>query len=243
MLREDNNMVPIYYKIQKDLEKIILDSEIGTRLPTEDFLMKKYNVSRTPIRHALNNLERNGYIIKKAGKGTFVNQHRQLHYPGEFKGFRAEMAELDASTSTDYLGQKVIESDETLNKIFKTDGKKKILKMMKLRYIEEKPTGYEIGFYNIFSDERLFNLSKITYGDHNSIYRELQKMDISLISGEEKFKAVELPEEAIKYLSTKKTFGFERIRTMYLENGIIFENVRTYYCAENYEFKLSFRKI
>src|SRR5699024_8595470 len=44
----------------------------GEKIPTELKLCETYNVSRTTVRTALNQLTLEGYLVRKQGKGTFV---------------------------------------------------------------------------------------------------------------------------------------------------------------------------
>lgn len=45
-------------------------------LPSENELIKAYNVSRITVRKALDEMESQEYVFRRQGKGTFVNQNR-----------------------------------------------------------------------------------------------------------------------------------------------------------------------
>jgi GntR family transcriptional regulator len=45
---------------------------IKQRIPSEDELCRKYDVSKITVRQAVNNLVSDGYLVKIQGKGTFV---------------------------------------------------------------------------------------------------------------------------------------------------------------------------
>jgi GntR family transcriptional regulator len=45
---------------------------LNKKIPSEDELCKKYNVSKITVRQAINNLVSDGYLMKIQGKGTFV---------------------------------------------------------------------------------------------------------------------------------------------------------------------------
>lgn len=48
--------------------------EEGEKIPSERKLCTEYNVSRTTVRNAINDLCLNGYLVRIQGKGTFVKK-------------------------------------------------------------------------------------------------------------------------------------------------------------------------
>ncbi len=66
--------IPLYYQLKTFLRQKIEDGELqpGDRLPTEQTLGKRHQISRTPIRQALSELAQEGYIYRQPGRGTFV---------------------------------------------------------------------------------------------------------------------------------------------------------------------------
>ncbi len=66
--------VPLYYQL-KTYFKGQMESGLlhpGDRLPTEMDLCEQFNISRTPVRQALTDLAREGYVYRRPGRGTFV---------------------------------------------------------------------------------------------------------------------------------------------------------------------------
>lgn len=63
-----------YYAQLKQLLDEQLDKhwEAGTRLPGEVTLCERYNVSRTVVRQALDELEAEGRVVRRKGQGTFA---------------------------------------------------------------------------------------------------------------------------------------------------------------------------
>ena len=69
--------LPLYYQLKQDLLTRINSEEFpDKKLPAEGQLCEEYGVSRMTVRQALAELERDGYIIKMRGKGTFVVRRR-----------------------------------------------------------------------------------------------------------------------------------------------------------------------
>jgi ABC-type glycerol-3-phosphate transport system substrate-binding protein len=71
-----NSPIPIYYQLKQLLKGQIERGELrpGDRVPTEQELCRRYQISRAPVRQALAGLVREGYIYRRAGQGTFVAQ-------------------------------------------------------------------------------------------------------------------------------------------------------------------------
>ncbi len=66
--------VPRYYQIFHQLEKSIQENTHapGEKLPSEKELQSTFNVSRITVRRALDEMERNGLVTRRRGKGTYV---------------------------------------------------------------------------------------------------------------------------------------------------------------------------
>ncbi|MDN6142406.1 MAG: GntR family transcriptional regulator, partial [Tetragenococcus halophilus] len=72
-----------FKEIFLDLEQKILSEEYPPHslLPSENQLIKLYDVSRETVRKALNLLRNAGYIQKKQGKGSIVLDIHRLDFP------------------------------------------------------------------------------------------------------------------------------------------------------------------
>ncbi|MDO4680719.1 MAG: GntR family transcriptional regulator [Aerococcus sp.] len=72
-------MVPKYQLIKDNLKESILSEkfENGDRFYTEAELVEMYNVSSITVIRALNGLEREGYLVRIQGKGTFISRARK----------------------------------------------------------------------------------------------------------------------------------------------------------------------
>lgn len=68
--------LPLYHQLKELLVVEIRDGGLqpGTRLPGDHDLCERYEVSRTVVRQALADLEREGVIERVKGRGTFVAQ-------------------------------------------------------------------------------------------------------------------------------------------------------------------------
>ena len=73
---EDKSKRLKHVMIFEDMKKKIFTEDIkpGDKLPSENELAKKYNVSRQTVRKAITNLESAGYAYAEHGRGTFCSE-------------------------------------------------------------------------------------------------------------------------------------------------------------------------
>lgn len=64
----------LYKRVKEYLISEIEKAKEGAMLPSHSFLMKKFNVCHLTVRKALADLEKDGLIFKKQGKGIFVRK-------------------------------------------------------------------------------------------------------------------------------------------------------------------------
>lgn len=71
--------VPKYQLVQNELRQQIISGkfENGDKFYTEAELTKLYNVSSITVIRAMNELVKDGYLVRQQGKGTFVSRSRK----------------------------------------------------------------------------------------------------------------------------------------------------------------------
>lgn len=80
---------PLYVQLMQKIKNSISTGELktGSRIQPEQELCSVYGVSRITVRKAITELEKEGILEKKQGKGTFVTVpaiHRKLHAVNSF---------------------------------------------------------------------------------------------------------------------------------------------------------------
>jgi len=74
------NGIPLYYQLKEYLlQEIKTHYQAGDLLPSEGEIEKQYGVSRITVRKAIEELSREGIVVKKQGKGTFVLEQKILY--------------------------------------------------------------------------------------------------------------------------------------------------------------------
>lgn len=91
------NREPISKIIASQIEEAILEKKYlpGSKLPSEAELCEQFNVSRTPLREALQFLSAQGLISIQKGKGVFVNNLSSLMVTGSLTKYLRHKLDKD----------------------------------------------------------------------------------------------------------------------------------------------------
>src|ERR1035441_3477946 len=110
---DKNLATPLYHQLQNVLKAEI---EIGRwrpdeRLPSEQELGERFQVSKITVRQALTELAQSGYIRREQGRGTFVARRKFDEGPRELTSFTEEMKRHALVATSRVLGQTVVEAE------------------------------------------------------------------------------------------------------------------------------------
>jgi GntR family transcriptional regulator of bglA len=143
-------MTKKYEYVVKQLEYEIFNKEYEAtnKLPTEEELMKRFDVSKNTVRKAIELLVRKGYIYQVQGSGVFL---RNISNPGYL--MMTDIQGLDKiskkyNSSRKILSLSIIEADEELSNRMKCSLGAKIYHLKRLRCINNVPFEIEESFYN-----------------------------------------------------------------------------------------------
>ena len=106
---------PKYYQISREIVSKIQQGKLepGAPVPSENEIIEKYTVSNTTARKALHELEKEGWVIRRKGKGTFVRDFKVLLAINRIFGFTKNMLEAGRKPSTRMLGFHLRDDDHT----------------------------------------------------------------------------------------------------------------------------------
>lgn len=111
--------IALYFQLKQIIMDKIRSGEWAaySRLPTESEFSQTYEISRATVRQALNELEYEGYIMRKQGRGTFVKPMKIEQKLNDFYSFSEEIRKMGYTPSTKVYDFQVIVSDEKLSSI------------------------------------------------------------------------------------------------------------------------------
>lgn len=134
------NSVPLYQQLA-ELIRSSIDREycIGDFVLPELKLAEKYQVNRHTIRHALDELVKEGVIERKPGKGTIVVRS-PISYPiNESTRFTSRLEELGYETSSELLAKSIeTASDEVADYLMLSSGDP-VVHMQTVRLVAGSP--------------------------------------------------------------------------------------------------------
>jgi GntR family transcriptional regulator len=138
---DKDNPLPLYHQIKQELKKKIKNNkyDIGKPIPSETELMAKYKVSRMTIRLAIEELEREGYVKKVQGKGTFVRRKKVTQELNVITSWTETMKAQGKEPVTMAMVTKELDAPPDLAQEMKIEAGTKLYYIERLRYADGEP--------------------------------------------------------------------------------------------------------
>ena len=144
--------VPKYYRIANDIVRAIVKGDIlpGRRVPSENEIIKKYGVSNTTARKALQEVENVGWVTRVKGKGTFVQENRVERTADKILSFTKNMLLAGHKPSTKVLDSGIVRKDYSavINGVYHTI-RQPVFKIHRLRFADEFPMMLETRYISM----------------------------------------------------------------------------------------------
>jgi GntR family transcriptional regulator len=120
---------------------------VGNQLPTETEFCNEFNVSRTTVRLALQQLELEGRIYKVQGKGTFVAKPKvRQSLTAGVKSFAEQMIDQGLRPESKVLDLSVIPACSLLAESLQMEENDPLTKLVRLRYADNDPLQHETSY-------------------------------------------------------------------------------------------------
>ncbi len=236
---DTDSHIPIYKQLKEKVIKKIKEGRWtpGEYLPSESEMERKYSVSRTPIRQCLDELEQEGYIVKKKGKGSMVKSTKEVtkglpdlsSFAEDMKKMGLEpgyeVLEIHRSKLPSYAKAKVDVEDADailIKRIMLADG---------------RPMAIQNSFILSSKCKELETELRTSMAHGASLYNFLSKHDIELDSAEQYISATIADEKQAKLLNIEpKAPLLRRKRFTYGVKGELIEYVKGDCRADRYEY-------
>jgi GntR family transcriptional regulator len=134
--------IPYYIQLM-DLLKDQVQRKVwqpGDQIPGEQDLCEMYGISRTVVRQALRELELEGIIRRRKGKGTFIAEMKISEgLIQKLTGFYQDMVERGFKPVTSVLHQNMVPASEKVAGYLAIQPGETVIDIERLRFIEDEP--------------------------------------------------------------------------------------------------------
>lgn len=229
-MRKDKSNI-IYKKIKRDILKGELKS--GDVIPSERELMQIFNMSRTPIRKALDELERENLIIRRIGDGTYVNIPILDQVVNKFYSFTEEMKKRGKTPTG-----KVVNFEEKEDDIYGIYSEKtQVYEIKRIKYADEEPLMYS---QTIIPKKIVTDLTKEIL-EKKPLYEILrEKCDFRFLKAEQKIKPCLVNRIEAEYLNVAEgSLGILIERKLFMGKDII-EYSKGVVRGDRFEFTIKY---
>jgi len=149
MIKQENR-VPLYIQLKETLRTAITANRLkaGDKIPTEIELSDKYNISRVTVRKAITELVEEGYLVKKQGKGTFVQTQKIERKILHLKSFTASCEAHGMTVTSRVIKKELIDPDENEKERLMLEEDDQLIHIQRVRYADDQPLMLENNFYS-----------------------------------------------------------------------------------------------
>ncbi len=163
---------PLYDLIEQNLRELILHDQLhnGEAVPSEWELADLYGVSRLTVRNALDNLTRQGWLIRRHGVGTFVAHPNITEIAPSKLSFTEQMRSIGRKPISQLISLRVVLAEAEIAARLKLEPGEPVVEIVRLRLADGEPILLETSCLSYKRFPLLENATELTT---NSLYEWL----------------------------------------------------------------------
>ena len=172
---DPSNIIPKYYQLANIIRQQIENGTYPahTPIPSERQIEDQYSLSRPTIRQAIDILERQGYLYRVHGKGTFVSPPKLQKGILELTSFSEDMRNRGLEP-----GQQILEFGyinppaKVAHQLEINETDRKVLRIKRLRFGDKAPIGLQDSYLCLLPEQ---TITREEIEERGSIYSILQE--------------------------------------------------------------------
>lgn len=224
---------PFYLQIAERLRAVVAGLQAGEKIPSEPQLAADFGVSRFTVAKAVEQLVRDGLILRKQGSGTFVAEAPLRRQPGYLLSF-TEAVEAAGHAAT----HRVLAFEPTAwSPGLPYDAGTKLMRLDRLRYVDGAAVArhtsilsaalvQRVGLTRGVADDPGFSLYR-HFGDRGLTVANAQERLVACLASAEDRRLLELPRNAVVVAVSRHTFAAD---------GTLLDAVNAIYDARRYSY-------
>jgi len=148
---------PLYRVIKAALKERILsgDYSAGQQLPSENQLMRIFDVSRVTVRQALHQLQKERLVVSHQGKGYFVARAKAVQDLARLQGLGESIADSGFSSHSEVLSISEVAADQRVADALALEPDAMVVCLQRVRHINHQPVSHDISYFPLDIGRRL----------------------------------------------------------------------------------------
>ncbi len=215
--------IPLYSQLVSIVKRNISAGTLttGDLLPSESELCKTFDISRSTVRQAIGELESEGLVVRKQGRGTFVAEPKVRRKTEMVYSFTSEISSMGMTPSSTLIEFAVIDPTPDIIKVLELSGADtKVYKFTRIRHVNGEPLILETSFYPQYIYPKLTRELLQTH----SFYSLLYEVGIIPANAVDSYEAVVMNRKEAEMLHCKPgSSAFFVQRRTYTETGMVYE--------------------
>lgn len=232
--------IPLYTQLVGIIKHHISSGtlQVGELLPSESELCRALDISRNTVRQAIGELEDEGLVVRKRGKGTFVADPHLIHR-GVRYSFTTEVSSLGKYPSSTLVDFGIIRPGSDICRKMDLQDGTSVYCFTRVRNVDGKPLILETSYYPQYIYP---NLTREMVQTH-SFYSLLYHVGIIPASAEESYEAVVLDAPRAHLLGTREgACAFFHQRRTRTDDGRIYEYTCSYIRGDRVKLDVHLQK-
>lgn len=233
--------VPLYHRLTQDLIDRIRSGAwaVDVRMPTERELCVLFGVSRITVRQALDELEREGWIVRRQGDGTYPRTPPIVQRLQEFYSFSEEIRKLGLRPSVILLEFDRVPCPEAAVGPLRVEPGTSVHRIHRLRLADGEPFALETSFIPVALCPGLTPALVVAQG----LYRAIATLSgIEVSEAVETFEATVADREVAKALRMRTgDAAMHLVRTAGTHAGLPVEYCDTLIRGDRYRYRVTLK--
>ncbi|HSN72104.1 MAG TPA: GntR family transcriptional regulator [Steroidobacteraceae bacterium] len=229
---------PRYYQVYVTLRQWVRDGtyRAGQQIPTEAQLCRSFEVSRITIRKAIDELVREGWLVRHQGRGTFVDiAAARANVSADVSQVLSHVAEFGQQTGVRGLKVAEVDPDEETRAALELGDDERVQKATHVRMLNNSPLGHVTTFVPRSVAERI-DASRLS---SEPMLRLLERSGIRVGTAEQFIGATLAEPEVARALKVPVGSPLVRItRVIYDMSRRPVERVIALYRADRYHYRM-----
>jgi GntR family transcriptional regulator len=240
-----NKLLPLYHQVEQLIRQRVAKQEYvaGGQIPSEHELCRELKVSRVTLRQALQELVREGTLLKIQGKGTFVARGAPaalppIKYSGSLDDLFLRALKLDV---VDVEVGRVPATVPLRNALNLPEHEKELTRIRRVRHMKGEPFSFTVNYLPVSIGDRVRKDALYTVPLLVVLEEEVK---IPIVRAAETVEAAPADQEVARCLQIPVLYPVMHVRRlMFTESDKPVELVETFYRADKYQYSISLSRV